>query len=73
MTNDTLSRDDMKPVNAFDSLPKGIKAVLKRAAAKGASYGPDDIREIVGRDWIMVPTKKGLCQVAVKAGLAYRL
>lgn len=73
MTQDSLRRDDLVAAPIFDTLPADVQTVLKRAANRGTANGPDDLREIVDRDWIMVPTKKGQRQVVVTAGRAYRL
>jgi hypothetical protein len=68
---DKLSRDDIKNTDLFGQLASEIQVILNRAAMRGAANGPDDLRTIVGCDWIMVPTKMGQRQVVVTAGRAY--
>lgn len=68
---DTLSRDDLKPHNPFQALAPATQKVLKRAASHGRStLTPEMVKEI-DRDWIMVPSKKGLRQVVCNSTRAF--
>ncbi len=71
MNNDTIRRDDLKPVSRFEALPADVQAILKRAASRGAANSTPAILAAVGADWIMVPSKRGLRQVAVTATRAF--
>ncbi len=57
---DSLRRDDLCASNAFAGHDYDTRVALKRAATRGAANLPRDI----GVGWIMVPTKKGVRQVA---------
>lgn len=73
-TKDTLSRSDIKPVSHFASLSADLQRLLKRAASYGRVSHEALSREAVGdRDWIMVPSKRGLRQVVIEVGKAYRI
>ena len=71
MNNDTIRRDDLKPVSRFEALPADVRRVLARAAARGAANSTPAIQAAVGADWIMVPSKRGLRQVVVTATRAF--
>jgi hypothetical protein len=76
MTNAAMSRDDMKPrtdTHDFDQLSAEVQKVLKRAASRGAANSTPEIFAAVGRDWLMVPSKRGLRQVVVTAERAFAL
>lgn len=68
---DSIRRDDMQ-TNAtakFDALDVATQAALRRAATRGAANLPTD----VGEGWLMVPTKRGLVQVAYAGARAFSL
>jgi hypothetical protein len=74
MSKDILSRMNItSKTPAFDALSSEIQKVLKRAASRGAANSTPEIFASVGRDWLMVPSKKGLRQVVVTAERAYRI
>lgn len=58
---------------AFDALPADVQAVLKRAASRGAANLPNGMTLRIGADWLMVPVKGGVRQVAVGMTRAFRL
>lgn len=57
----------------FKALPEDIQRVLLIAARYGSADLKSDMRAIIGRDWIMVPTRRGLVQVACNETRALRL
>jgi hypothetical protein len=76
MSKDSLSRDDMKPqsqTHCYDALPANVQTLLRKAATKGKVECGIETLACIDNDWLMVPTKKGLVQVAVGAGILYRI
>lgn len=71
-----LSRDDMKPrsrTHVFDALPDNVKRLLIKAATKGLVESTAEMLACIEYDWLMVPTKKGLVQVVIRVGKAFRI
>lgn len=78
MTNDILSRlsrpdNRLACESAFDSLDPEHQKVLRRAAGRGAANSTPELAAAVGRDWLMVPSKRGLRQVVVTAERVWRI
>ena len=72
---DILSRLAWKPsdTSEFHSLDTVAQKALKRAATHGQANRRADKLVSVNGSWLMVPTRKGLVQVAVEDGRAFRL
>jgi len=66
---DSLRRDDMKSWLPLSGLPADIQAALLRAASRGRAKLPSPMAD----QWFMVPSKRGLRQVAVSGTRAFRL
>ena len=68
---DSIRRDDMKvsQTAAFDAMSDDVRKSLKRAASHGSANLPSDL----GEGWMMVPSKRGLVQVAYKGSRAFSL
>ncbi len=78
MTNKTdgLTRSDMRPftdLTNFERMSPATRAILKRAASRGAANSTPDAFVEVGQDWLMVPSKRGKRQVVITATRAFRL
>jgi hypothetical protein len=74
-TQDSLSRDDLKPFCPFAPLrlsSEPTKRALKRAASHGVAILTPAMVQEIDRDWIMVPSKKGLRQVVCNTRRAFR-
>ena len=68
-----MSNVTLKPLTAFERYAESTQAILKRAATRGTANSTPEAFADVGRDWVMVETKKGLRQVVITAKRAVRL
>ncbi len=68
---DTLTRDDLRNSStpAFDALSHPMQKAFSKAASGACSLLPRDM----GEGWMMVPTRRGLVQVAYSGRKAWQL
>jgi len=57
----------------FDAQPEDVRRALRTAASRGASNLPRPVVDEAPQGWMMVPTRKGMAQIAWDGGRAWRL
>jgi hypothetical protein len=73
MKTDSLKRDDMNTLDHFEALSVATRVALKRAASRRSAILGEEMVQEIGRDWIMVPSKKGKVQVVCNSVRAFAL
>lgn len=75
---DSLVRDDLmgSQTAVYDRLPAAVQKVLLRAASRGRAAAAVGLLAPVAEEcggWLMVPSRRGLRQVVISEGVAFRI